>query len=71
MQVLRRKAVQARTGLCTSSLYEMMNRGAFPRSIPLGLRAVGWLESEVNDWIEGRAADRSRSGPRRSLQTPS
>jgi prophage regulatory protein len=63
--VLRRKATLAKTGLCTSSLYAMMAKDKFPRPIPLGARAVGWLESEVDDWIRARAAE--RTGPR---QTP-
>jgi len=30
-----------------SCLYD----GAFPKPVPLGLRAVGWLESDVSEWI--------------------
>jgi len=36
----------------------------FPKPVPLGPRAVGWLESEVSEWIAGRvkiARDGSRS----------
>jgi len=29
-----------------------MEAGTFPKSIPLGARAVGWLESDINKWIE-------------------
>jgi predicted DNA-binding transcriptional regulator AlpA len=28
--------------------------GVFPKPVPLGPRAVGWLESDVSEWIAGR-----------------
>ncbi|MEQ1881281.1 MAG: AlpA family phage regulatory protein [Burkholderiales bacterium] len=28
--------------------------GVFPKPVPLGPRAVGWLESDVSDWIAAR-----------------
>ena len=31
-----------------------MSEGAFPKHISLGSRAVGWLKSEVNTWMEER-----------------
>jgi len=38
----------------------MMSRGEFPKPLPIGLRAVGWLESEVDAWLETRIAERDR-----------
>jgi prophage regulatory protein len=32
----------------------MMARGDFPRPVRLGIRAVGWRESDVRDWLESR-----------------
>jgi len=52
--ILRRKQVQARTGLARSNMYQQIQDGTFPRPIPLGPRAVGWLESEVSNWIAER-----------------
>jgi prophage regulatory protein len=28
-----------------------MQKGKFPEPVSLGLRAVGWLESDIDDWI--------------------
>ena len=52
--ILRRKQVQVRTGLSRSAIYQYIKDGAFPKPIPLGPRAVGWLESEVSEWIAQR-----------------
>ena len=52
--IIRRKQVQARTGLARSTIYLHIKNGTFPRPVPLGPRAVGWLESEISDWIAGR-----------------
>ena len=54
--ILRRKQVQARTGLARSTIYQQIQAGTFPRPVQLGPRAVGWLESEVSDWITERIA---------------
>jgi len=54
LSILRRKQVEARTGLARSTIYHHIKAGTFPRSIPLGPRAVGWLESDVSNWIAER-----------------
>ena len=51
LAILRRRQVEQRTGLSRSTLYQYMKDGCFPKPVPLGPRAVGWLESEVSDWI--------------------
>lgn len=60
---LRRRQVETRTGLSRSTIYQYVKDGVFPKPVPLGPRAVGWLESEVNEWIAERvklARDGSR-----------
>ena len=44
-------AVMARTGLSRSTIYLRISKGCFPRSISLGGRAVGWIDTEVNEWV--------------------
>jgi prophage regulatory protein len=60
LQVLRLRDVKSRTGKSTSGIYADMASGRFPKPIPLGERAVGWLESEIDSWIE--ACLRKRDG---------
>ena len=52
--ILRLPAVKARTGLSRSTIYLRVAQGTFPRPVGLGGRAVGWLEAEVQAWLEGR-----------------
>jgi hypothetical protein len=33
-------------------------RGKFPRRVALTARRVGWVESEIERWLQARAADR-------------
>ena len=57
-RIMRRPAVEAQTGLSRSTLYDQMRAGKFPRPVPLGDKAVGWLESDIAKWIEERVAAR-------------
>jgi prophage regulatory protein len=59
--ILRLPTVKARTGASRSSIYLWVSEGSFPRPVSLGARAVGWIESEVDEWISGRIRQ-SRSG---------
>ena len=58
-RILRRPEVQHRTGLSRSTIYVRMASGAFPKPLPLGVRAVGWAESEITAWLESRKAERA------------
>lgn len=49
--ILRLPAVKARTRLSRSTIYLRISEGSFPRPVSLGGRAVGWIEGEVNDWL--------------------
>ena len=51
-RILRLEAVKVRTGLSRSTLYLHMSNRMFPKQVPLGPRAVGWLESEVEEWLQ-------------------
>lgn len=53
-RVLRLPEVASRTGLSRASVYRLMQLGRFPRSVELSERAVGWRESDLNDWLESR-----------------
>ena len=50
--ILRLPTVISRTGLSRSTIYLRMSVGLFPKQVSLGERAVGWLESEIQDWLQ-------------------
>ena len=52
--ILRLPAVKARTGLSRSTIYLRISVGRFPVPVSLGGRAVGWLEAEIQGWLEDR-----------------
>ncbi len=63
--ILRRRQVEARTGLCRSSIYARLTPNAkrpgdfdpsFPRPIYIGAKAVGWLETEIDAWLTAQIA---------------
>ena len=54
--ILRLTEVKRKTALGCSVIYERMRNGDFPRSIPLGGRAVGWSANEIDAWIQSRKA---------------
>lgn len=54
ISILRLPAVKTRVGLSRSAIYLAVSRAEFPRPVRLGVRAVGWLESEIEDWLRER-----------------
>ncbi len=52
--LIRRKQVTAMVGLCDRTIYNLEQRGAFPRRKILSLRAVAWYKDEVQAWINAR-----------------
>lgn len=70
-RILRLKDVLRCTGLGKTKIYDMQADGTFPPSIKLGERAVGWLQSEVDAWVQQRLQSRhtdatSASSPTRT-----
>ena len=52
----------ALTGLARATIYRYIAAGTFPKAIPLGERSVGWLESEILEWMSARVAERDIAG---------
>ena len=49
---LRLPEVQKISGLSVSSIWKLEKKGKFPQRIKIGERAVGWLSSEIQDWVQ-------------------
>ncbi|MFS8173557.1 helix-turn-helix transcriptional regulator [Vreelandella titanicae] len=50
-RLIRIKDVMERTGLARSTVYKYISLGQFPHPAKLGTRAVAWVESEIDTWI--------------------
>jgi prophage regulatory protein len=58
LAILRRKQVEARTGRSRSTIYQRVADGTFPKPVKLGARAVGWVESEIQEFLRSRVVAR-------------
>jgi prophage regulatory protein len=54
VRILRSRTVQNTTGLSKSTMYLKIAQGTFPKPISLGARSVGWLDTEIEEWLQGR-----------------
>jgi prophage regulatory protein len=59
--ILRRKQVEAETGLSRSTLYLRIAQGLWPKPVRIGPRAVGWPAAEVAGLNAARIAGQSDS----------
>jgi prophage regulatory protein len=56
IKILRLPQVCEVTGLCRSMIYQLEADLQFPQRVKIGVRAVGWLDKEVNAWLTRRVA---------------
>ncbi|HEF4735535.1 AlpA family phage regulatory protein [Burkholderia multivorans] len=58
--ILRTSAVLKRIGVSRTTLYRWLDRNSksydptFPRPVSLGANSIGWLEAELDQWLEAR-----------------
>ena len=67
---LRLADVKQRTGLSRSTIYLNISKGIFPKNVNLGSRAVAWLESEIEAWMQSRIKQRSIASNQRADRCP-
>lgn len=58
MRIIRLKEVIDSTGLARSTIYKYIGEGRFVAPVSLGDRTIGFVESEVQDWILARIEER-------------
>ena len=56
-KIIRLPQVIAKTGLAKSTIYLFLKEKKFPKSIQLGQRSIGFLESDIDAWIDNRIAE--------------
>ena len=60
-RILRMRALSQKLQLSPSRIYALVAEGKFLKPFQLvpGGRAVGWLESEVNEWLMARRSSQN------------
>lgn len=61
IQFIRLPEVKRITGMCTSTIYKMVNDGLFPKQVKLGGRAVAWVRPEVLAWSKDKIEEAKKS----------
>jgi len=57
-RMLRLRGVEECVGFSRSAIYRAMEDDGFPRPVRIGRRAVAWVESEVQAWLDTKLAAR-------------
>ena len=59
-QLIKLKTVIETTGVSRSHIYALAQKGQFPKPVKLTERSSAWVESEVQEWIDTRIAQRDQ-----------
>jgi len=68
IQILRMPALTKKVGLSHDAIYDSIARGTFPRQIKIAPQASGWVESEVDTWLESKIAERDALVEQKQLE---
>ena len=60
MRILRKPAVSDKVGLSSVHIMRMVRDGKFPEPVRLGPASIGWLVSEIEEWLQAKADQRVR-----------
>jgi len=58
-KIIRLPEVMRTTGLARSTIYQKMAENSFPKPISLGVKSVGWLDTDIQHWIQERITQSS------------
>ncbi|EIO3705125.1 AlpA family phage regulatory protein [Vibrio parahaemolyticus] len=61
MKFLKLQQVIEKTSLCSSSIYNLINAGEFPKSVTVMGKRKAWLESDVEEWMVSKMDSCNRS----------
>ena len=50
-EIIRPKELAEMLGLSIPTIYRMYNEGQLPRKVKISSHAVGWLRSDIEEWL--------------------
>lgn len=53
--------VMRRTGCGKAWIYRLIQQKRFPTSVKIGSRSIAFIESEIDEWINARIAERDQA----------
>lgn len=53
-KILRLREVLALIGVSKTTMYRWIGANQFPKPINLSSSSVGWLEADIEDWIQSK-----------------
>jgi prophage regulatory protein len=57
-KILRMPNLIKKIGLSKPTIYRLIKNGDFPPHTRLTQRSVGWVEEDIDIWLDGRVAER-------------
>jgi len=63
IHLIRLPEVQKITGMSRAGIYKAIAADTFPKQIPIGDRAVAWIDGEVFEWRDARIDDARSQEP--------
>jgi len=62
MKIIRPHQLTKILQVSTTTLWRMENRGELPARFKISTRAVGWLESDIEDWLKSQQSKTKDGG---------
>ena len=59
VQIITRRQLPEYVPYSLSHIARLERAGSFPKRVRLGPCRVGWVESEIQDWLAARLAERT------------
>ena len=60
-RILSLEAVLERVPVSRTTLWRMERAGLFPRRVQVSANRVGWIETDVEAWVDGRKRDHANN----------
>ena len=51
-RIIRLSEVMNKTGFGKAWIYRLISQNRFPQPVKIGIRAIAFIESEIDEWIQ-------------------